>query len=309
MNHQEVRKRMGDYLQGELTLAQRALFDAHLDGCTSCADELHTLRITVDLLRGLDTPEVPPHLTDRVFARIQDGEGQARWLDGLSAFWDAIDPARYLPPLAAAALTSAVVIVGVRDLGWQIPGTHPPGTQVVAQASRTDADPAPVVPRRSPPETAAAADRAAAGRAMASGFSSELRLPAATQIAEREAGALRFEVQERLGEPPAAFVKRPFGARAAPPALGVGSVADALGHSLAPHSLAEDLELALMDPRAFLEHHRAQHPVDAREAWLSALADEATRRGSLDDLLLGLRERAGAEGEVLAGRFEDVARR
>ena len=120
MNHPEVRRRMGEYLQGDLSLAQRALFDAHLDGCPECAADLRALRETVQLLRDLPTPEVPIHLADRVVARIADGEGGARWWDAPLAFWDWIDPARYLPPLAGAALTAAVVIVGVRDLGWQI---------------------------------------------------------------------------------------------------------------------------------------------------------------------------------------------
>ena len=128
MNHPEVRRRMGEYLQGDLPLAQRALFDAHLDGCEACAADLHALRETVHLLRDLPSPEVPPHLADRIVARIEDGEGRARWWDGLAAFWDWIDPARYLPPLAAASLTSAVLIVGVRDYGWQIPGTLPPAS-------------------------------------------------------------------------------------------------------------------------------------------------------------------------------------
>jgi len=141
MNHPEVRTRMGEYLQGDLDLAQRALFDAHLDGCEACAEELRGLRDTVDWLRDLPAPEVPQHLVDRVVAKIEDGEGRPRWWDGPVAFWNLIDPARYLPPLAAAALTSAAVIVGVRDLGWEIPGMRAPSVERLAEPALREAKP------------------------------------------------------------------------------------------------------------------------------------------------------------------------
>jgi len=143
MNHREIQRRMGEYLQGDLPLAQRALFDGHLDGCPACAAELRALRETIQRLRELPTPNVPTHLADRVVARIADGEGRARPWDGLVAFWNWIDPARYLPPLAAAALTSAVVIVGVRDLGWQIPGMQAPSAISESAREAVEADAAP----------------------------------------------------------------------------------------------------------------------------------------------------------------------
>lgn len=169
MNHPEVRRRMGEYLQGDLSLAQRALFDAHLDGCQECEADLRALRETVQLLRDLPTPEVPPHLADRVVARIADGEGRARWWDVPLAFWDWIDPARYLPPLAGAALTAAVVIVGVRDLGWQIPGMQaPPGlSESARQALEADVAPdtrlQPVEPPMRTATTVAAPERRPGG--------------------------------------------------------------------------------------------------------------------------------------------------
>jgi len=148
MNHREIRRRMGEYLQGDLPLAQRALFDGHLDGCPACAAELSALRETIQRLRGLPTPDVPANLVDRVVARIADGEGRARPWDGLVAFWNWIDPARYLPPLAGAALTSAVVIVGVRDLGWQIPGMQAPPA-ISSESAPSAREPAEAAPNTS----------------------------------------------------------------------------------------------------------------------------------------------------------------
>ncbi len=276
MNHQEVRRRMGGYLQGDLALEQRALLDAHLDGCASCAEELRALRTTVQLLRELPTPDVPSHLADRVVARIQDGEGRARWWDGLGAFWNAIDPARYLPPLAAAAMTSAVVIVGVRDLGWEIPGLHaPPERKAVAAAEE-----APVAPARP-------AAPSEAGRTPS--YVYEVR-PSSNLIPGLESEADVVRLQRSTP-----FLPSPFGSRAAPEPPGT-------------RSAEEDLELALADPRGFLLRFRALRPPESQEAWLAAVAEHAARRRSVERVIQGLRSSAGPEGHDLATRFEGAAR-
>ena len=46
MNHSDIQNRMADYLEGDLSLSKRALFDAHLDACTECARELSEMRGT-----------------------------------------------------------------------------------------------------------------------------------------------------------------------------------------------------------------------------------------------------------------------
>ncbi len=60
MNHAEVRNKMPDYLEGDLDLMQRALLDAHLDGCSDCSQDFAQMRGTIGLLRDLPDPEPPP---------------------------------------------------------------------------------------------------------------------------------------------------------------------------------------------------------------------------------------------------------
>ena len=67
---------MADYLEGDLHLTKRALFDAHLAACDSCTREFDELRRTVALLRDLPMPEPPPFLAGKVMARIRQGEGR-----------------------------------------------------------------------------------------------------------------------------------------------------------------------------------------------------------------------------------------
>ncbi len=53
MNHADVRNRMADYLEGDLSLDRRAVFDAHLDGCAECRSEMEELRAIPRLLGRL----------------------------------------------------------------------------------------------------------------------------------------------------------------------------------------------------------------------------------------------------------------
>lgn len=271
MNHSEVRRCMGEYLQGDLSLAQRALFDAHLDGCEACAEDLRTLRSTIHLLRDLPTPDVPPHLVDRVIARIEDGEGRSRWWDGLLAFWNLIDPARYLPPLAAAALTSAAVIVGVRDLGLEIPGMRtPPGTPELASEAAPLERYAPPRPQ-SPP---ARADRPLV-------------------LLERRAASTK---DAAAGEAPDLVFRGLVGASAAP-----GPEAEAM----APVA-QEEVADVLSDPHRFLQEYRRVQ-AEAQQAWLERMAARARHQAEVEELTRRLREDAGPEGRQLADRFEAVA--
>ena len=70
MNHSEASALLADYMEGDLPLAHRARFDAHLDECAECVAELEALRGTVDLLRGLPDPAPPPDLTRSVMRPI-----------------------------------------------------------------------------------------------------------------------------------------------------------------------------------------------------------------------------------------------
>ncbi|HME71762.1 MAG TPA: zf-HC2 domain-containing protein [Myxococcota bacterium] len=115
MKHGEVRVRLGPYLEGDLPLQQRALVDAHLDACPSCAEELRELRGTIGLLRSLPEVEPPAGLANSVIARIQAGEAQptlrVRLLDGL----DMLLRSR---PLALSAAAVGVIALALLAPGW-----------------------------------------------------------------------------------------------------------------------------------------------------------------------------------------------
>jgi hypothetical protein len=109
---------MADYLDGELSLDFRALFDAHLDQCDDCSRELTDMRDTIRLLRTLPNPEPPVDLVSDVMQRIADGEAQPNWferfLDQLSQW---VIPRIAIPVTAVAAALMLTILTGDLSLG------------------------------------------------------------------------------------------------------------------------------------------------------------------------------------------------
>lgn len=133
---------MANYLDGELSLEARALFDAHLDQCEPCSRELVEMRDTIRLLRTLPSEEPPATLVSDVMARIAEGEGQANWLgralDQLSRY---VVPRVAIPATAMAAALTLTVMSG--DVTLDMLELQSRTTPLeVASTSTDDVDPA-----------------------------------------------------------------------------------------------------------------------------------------------------------------------
>jgi hypothetical protein len=113
-----TRKRLGPYLGGDLGDAERTRIRAHLESCTTCAAELDALQRTVGLLAGLPDVEAPPHLAQRIIARLRDGEGEPGRFDWLLGPLGRLSDLRTgMAALALALLTVAVLRGGGPDAG------------------------------------------------------------------------------------------------------------------------------------------------------------------------------------------------
>jgi anti-sigma factor RsiW len=113
VKHSEIRARLSDYLERDLAPEERASVDRHLAACGECREELHELRATVALLRGLPEPALPPGLSDAVLLRVANGEPrEARVVSWLRR---ASEP-RWIAPLAAG-LAGLLLLVEARDAG------------------------------------------------------------------------------------------------------------------------------------------------------------------------------------------------
>jgi predicted anti-sigma-YlaC factor YlaD len=73
-SHRETRKRLSDYLEGELNARTRARITRHLARCDGCRALLESLTRTLDQLRSLGSVEQvapEPATADGVIARIR----------------------------------------------------------------------------------------------------------------------------------------------------------------------------------------------------------------------------------------------
>jgi anti-sigma factor RsiW len=99
VNHPEIRARLSEYIERDLSPQQRSEVEAHLEGCRECQTELRELRAMVSLLQALPEPAFPAGLADAALARIAQGEGR-REATVITLFRRVADP-RIAAPLAA----------------------------------------------------------------------------------------------------------------------------------------------------------------------------------------------------------------
>lgn len=135
MNHSDIQSRMANYLDGELSLDSRALFDAHLDQCTPCSTELTEMRDTIRMLRTLPNPEPPESFVADVMKRIDEGEAQPDWFGRVLEQLSKIFVPRFaIPATAVAAALTLTFMTG--DLNMRTPDpTSRPGQLEVAGLS------------------------------------------------------------------------------------------------------------------------------------------------------------------------------
>jgi anti-sigma factor RsiW len=69
---QEVVEVITDYLEGELSPEEVAIFEAHLELCDGCRWYLDQVRITIATVGRIEETEVPQELRDTVLAAFRD---------------------------------------------------------------------------------------------------------------------------------------------------------------------------------------------------------------------------------------------
>ena len=106
----QVKNHLPDYLEGDLSLDDRASVDEHIGQCADCAIEVHEMEETVLLLRGLPEPEIPPMIAANVMRRIRSGETERGfWARVGRGFASVLEPSFVLPASAMAVAALAVV--------------------------------------------------------------------------------------------------------------------------------------------------------------------------------------------------------
>ncbi|MBW2272779.1 MAG: zf-HC2 domain-containing protein [Deltaproteobacteria bacterium] len=342
MNHSDIQALMADYLEGDLSLARRALFDAHLDGCEACGGELAEMRRTIGLLRALPSPEPPPDLVDKVMRRIREGEGQASWLDRVGSWLSELAAPRVAIP--ATALAAALVIALVTgDLQLDLPGAggQPRSRELAAanspqvrgqvdrELSQNSALEAPsLVAARAVEDAGRSRAPSATGVAgVSQSAASQPPTPAAPAAAQgdgdpstsSEGAPGRFYVESRRGREPTPLFRGGPSTLEDPGGIVAVKTPGRLDKARpVAGSLPKDqrrlieldgrLNFLLREPDEFARW-MSTFTVAEQELWLAQFAERAQERGLVDVVSVALSESDDATGQSLAAAFASAVER
>lgn len=318
---------MADYLEGDLGLDKRALFDAHLDECPECAGEIEGVRGTIALLRSLPDPELPDAFGSQVMARIREQEAEMRpWserLGRLAAFFSA---PRVLAPLSVSLIVAGLVL----------------GTGQVEDLIYLDAETTGIAHRSQPTERVLAGLPGLVGRQTTrAGASFPLLVIRQEPVLEDLPGPVRTSPRPLMALSPGLLAQRsgsPGGARAGmggswgrseraagsfhpysnpssmremPVPGSLVSLNSSGGRSPAPSEWehpgqqpsADDWLNRLLEDPAVFATGLGNTSLAEQELWVEHLARRARQRGDLDRIVRALRTSASPRARLLAEDF------
>ena len=71
MEHDDVRHRLSEYLDGSVGVEEKAKIEAHLKMCRQCSDALHELRKTIEHIKTVEEIEPPVWMTQKIMATVR----------------------------------------------------------------------------------------------------------------------------------------------------------------------------------------------------------------------------------------------
>jgi anti-sigma factor RsiW len=304
-----VDAKMADYLEGDLPLSDRALFDGFLDSDPDARQEVAELRRTIALLRSLPSEEPPADLVFRVMERVRAGEAApAWWIRAGAAIARALRPSILIPAAAGAAAALAGVAL------WPsagVPGAAPsPVAAVVSQAAPSSqvAQAADHAPKLAPPPSAPSAGldpreySVAAETPRLPSFQSNV--PQIEQVMVPTSNGRRRSPEDALR---AAAIAGFSGSRAGAPSasrrLPVPPAGSVAGTASRAELLDQRIETLMTDPSRFAADLRS---LSFPEIWLEAIAERAVERAIADAALAKLREAPNAQDIAVAFEAQAV---
>jgi len=261
VNHKSAQRYIADYLDGTLSSRRRARLDQHLERCDECQNEVHELRLTISLLRGLADPEPPENLAESVLQRIAAGEADASWTkradQWLGSLWEAVSAPQYALPAAAVLALVAVLGIGPGP-GFRLP-TSPGFYQEtpVAVQEGSDRSPAPHSPRLAPLSEP--------------GLVASRLVPSVSRSLPFQRGRLTLSPTGR-------------GTRPQNGSLSQAAYAEPARESRVLRSADDWIEVLIKRPSEFAAEHARLSEVE-RELWITYVARRAVETNRFDQLL------------------------
>jgi len=282
VNHADVRDRLTEYLEGDLSLDRRALVDAHLDACDACNGELDQLRTTIQLLRSLPDVEPPALLVPDVMRRIRAGEASPSVAARLREFIGELFAPGVAVPAGAMVVAFAMALASGK---FQILQFVPSFT---AESTTTAAIDLPAIPR----EAQVLATRAFSGAAT--------HRQAVSPLPGGESPLV-------VSRPPTVFQVVPAATSGAAPRVRVvvhprrvAAFTDGLDRT--PSSADDWLAVVLEQPAEFAAR-QASLTLAERDHWVRVLASRAVEKRVAVDAVRALRNVGTPEASALASSF------
>lgn len=104
MDHNEIRHKLSEYLDGAVTAGEKAGIEEHLKTCSRCSDALAELRKTTETVRQVEEAEPPAWMTSKIMARVHAEAEQKK-----SVFKRLFYPLAIKVPLQTVAVLFLVV--------------------------------------------------------------------------------------------------------------------------------------------------------------------------------------------------------
>lgn len=322
MNHADVQRQMADYLEGDLALDRRALFDAHLDECAECAAEVVSMQDTISLLRSLPEPQVPAGFSSQVMRRVRSGEGDRGLRDWLLGALDTLFAPKLLYPVSVAMIAAGVLLATgqVQLIQQTTPTRQTSGSDLIVRLSPgTGSSAAPAADERRQLVGALAATEPTGPGQLASGGDGTTARMAPEREFMRVVPIEELVMAQQQTRPPWARNARSTGTGGAVSVAtspGIGAGGGARGGMPRP-AAASDRDLPTTDewlselvssPTVFAAR-LSRLTLAEQELWVQSLARHAAEQGRLDEVIEALRRGPTADARLLADDFAAVGER
>jgi len=71
MDHNDIRHKLSEYIDGAVTPQEQTVIDEHLKTCTECANALTELRKTIEQVKQIEEVDAPAWMTSKIMAKVR----------------------------------------------------------------------------------------------------------------------------------------------------------------------------------------------------------------------------------------------
>ncbi len=71
MDHNDIRHKLSEFIDGAITPSEKAGIEQHLKTCSECADALAELRKTIEHIHAIEEVESPAWMTQKIMAKVR----------------------------------------------------------------------------------------------------------------------------------------------------------------------------------------------------------------------------------------------